>query len=449
MDEVEVEGGDDDDTEEIEADLEEDDGEDDEEGEEEENEEDEDEEDDDEEENEEEEQCNEGDGQGKGDNDEEDEEDTEEEDDEEKKIEVETVHSSDGENGAMQSDGSEDGEENADRDRDEESIESCDNFQRDMMQLDEPAQPKKKKSGGSPSQRKTKKSSGTVPTMKKKQNNASKKKGKDAEILVDTDDSGDDFSFGGEDMMGQMAKAAKEANTGSVEIFLTPTVQDPHTGKSFKIVTFADKKGCFFNKAQVVQAAVRAAFKKKNALKPMPSWIDSIHDINIRAEPHGLDSKYKRSSNGKTTQVWTMIFETDTTKEAQLMSDLRHAIKMMFHVYQPRDKNPCGKICMTILRNTQKLEGVHKWAIREFKTDDEAEKVLGEMMEGYFKHGPSFVHDCHLDQFMVDSDIKEILENKLSATSWDDVSDEMKRICYKNYPNRTLPVWNDIRVERF
>ena len=45
---------------------------------------------------------------------------------------------------------------------------------------------------------------------------------------------------------------------------------------------------------------------------------------------------------------------------------------------------------------------------------------------------------------MADYYIKKVLINFLGATSWDSVSEEVKKVCYKDYPRRSLPDWHRI-----
>ena len=51
-----------------------------------------------------------------------------------------------------------------------------------------------------------------------------------------------------------------------------------------------------------------------------------------------------------------------------------------------------------------------------------------------------------LDKFLPDYYIKQFLQNLLNITSWDRVSDKVKKICYKGYPNCTLPDWDKITI---
>ena len=49
-----------------------------------------------------------------------------------------------------------------------------------------------------------------------------------------------------------------------------------------------------------------------------------------------------------------------------------------------------------------------------------------------------------LDKFLPDYYIKKILQDHFHATSWDTELESKKRVCFKSYPNRKLPVWDQI-----
>ena len=50
---------------------------------------------------------------------------------------------------------------------------------------------------------------------------------------------------------------------------------------------------------------------------------------------------------------------------------------------------------------------------------------------------------------MVDFDIKKSLVDYLGTTSWDALSEEDKKKCYKDYPKRSLPDWDTIERESY
>ena len=48
---------------------------------------------------------------------------------------------------------------------------------------------------------------------------------------------------------------------------------------------------------------------------------------------------------------------------------------------------------------------------------------------------------------MVDWDIKRFLTEHVGVTSWDDLDEGSKTTCYRDYPKKSLPDWDDIFEE--
>ena len=67
-------------------------------------------------------------------------------------------------------------------------------------------------------------------------------------------------------------------------------------------------------------------------------------------------------------------------------------------------------------------------------------------LDAHFKGGPAYNYDVSLDKFMVDWDIKQFLVDQVGINSWDDLDEESKVACYRDYPKRSLPEW-DLMLE--
>ncbi len=81
--------------------------------------------------------------------------------------------------------------------------------------------------------------------------------------------------------------------------------------------------------------------------------------------------------------------------------------------------------------------------------EEKADNVMTEELHNHWKDGVAYHYDMPLEKFMVDYDIKEFLTNYVGADSWDDLTDEMKRACYKDFPCRALPEWSSIVEESY
>ena len=84
--------------------------------------------------------------------------------------------------------------------------------------------------------------------------------------------------------------------------------------------------------------------------------------------------------------------------------------------------------------------------LKKYMGDDEnviMSAVNAELLDlGKKQH--EYHYDQTLDRFMADYYIKKVLTNFLGATSWDSVSEEVKKVCLKDYPRRSLPDWHRI-----
>ena len=94
--------------------------------------------------------------------------------------------------------------------------------------------------------------------------------------------------------------------------------------------------------------------------------------------------------------------------------------------------------------------GLHGFCLRKGGGNPkEAAKVMTAEIHDHFKDGPNYVWGTSLDRFLVDWDIREFLTEHIGIESWADLDDKGKKICYKNYPRRSLPEWNSIVQESY
>ena len=122
---------------------------------------------------------------------------------------------------------------------------------------------------------------------------------------------------------------------------------------------------------------------------------------------------------------------------------------------KPRKVNTAGQLALNdaelkLSANSQGpgLYG-HLVAIKGNGVPEVAAKTMTDEINAYWSNDIVYHYDCHLDQFMVDYDIKQWVEEHMGANSWDDLSDGCKKICYKNYPKTRLPEWAHILQESY
>ena len=94
--------------------------------------------------------------------------------------------------------------------------------------------------------------------------------------------------------------------------------------------------------------------------------------------------------------------------------------------------------------------GIGRWALNRANGDvEKAAQLITDDMEDYYGGGHSFQYDVPLNRYMVDYDIKKFLVTYLGTTSWDDLGEEDKKKCFKDYPKRSLPDWDTIERESY
>ena len=86
---------------------------------------------------------------------------------------------------------------------------------------------------------------------------------------------------------------------------------------------------------------------------------------------------------------------------------------------------------------------------KEVVSESKAVEVITQELIDHFKDGYIFHYNVPLNKFMVDWDIKEFVKIYLGVNSWDDLAEDDKGKCYRDYPKQTLPDWNEIAQESY
>ena len=109
-----------------------------------------------------------------------------------------------------------------------------------------------------------------------------------------------------------------------------------------------------------------------------------------------------------------------------------------------------GQLALNYARGLQHGDGrgLGKYCLDKGGGDPaKAAKVMAQEIDDFWKHGPSLQYDFHLNKTMVDWDIKQFLTNHVGVTSWDDLDEASKTACFRDYPKKSLPDWDDIYQE--
>ena len=95
----------------------------------------------------------------------------------------------------------------------------------------------------------------------------------------------------------------------------------------------------------------------------------------------------------------------------------------------------------TVLAKALQKEGTSQ----EVVSEDKAADIIKEELGAHFKDGYTLNYDVPLNKFMVDWDIKEFLKTHTCVNLCNDLAEEDKRKCYRDYHKKSLPNWDEIQ----
>ena len=246
-------------------------------------------------------------------------------------------------------------------------------------------------------------------------------------------------------MVAAIREVGKANSNNAVEFSLSSTMTNDVDGTKICVAVMGPKGGTFFNKADVLRAVLGEFHKRMYFGKPLPQWIAELVDIKPKKEPYGTKKggMYKRSNTGKTVDQMMVTFVVP--KDADMEEYVNTACKVLLKPFEHRTKNDIGSLILNYWKQDERYNGLTNWAETKFK--GLAAKNLSAQLEHHFDSGFVHTYGMHLDRYLTDYDIKSFLEKHMGATSWEDVSEDVKRVCYKNYPGHQLPAWEDVMEE--
>ncbi len=221
-------------------------------------------------------------------------------------------------------------------------------------------------------------------------------------------------------------------------------------------ITFPKPGKLFLVKPEWYKNNITICYKKRKAMNPKlkdtGSWINTIHQYHMRKAEYGEESLYRKTSSNHTIDLIAFVHAVPLNDMDSFESLLTYRLKYFFDVCRKRKTNATGLSVLKYVRNlpTGDGAGTGRWALTRADGDEEkAAQLITDDMEEYYGGGYSFQYDVPLNRYMVDYDIKQFLMTYLDTTSWDDLSEEDKKKCYRDYPKKSLPDWNSIERESY
>ena len=309
-------------------------------------------------------------------------------------------------------------------------------------------------------------------STKKKAGNGSKKKndkGKNNKNK-DSDDDSDDDIFGTNDETGEVANdifQQLEDITAAVGNVMLMSVSEPlynASGGTVHYIVVCNKTGnAFYVKAPLFVIVMTARFKKLqtpftiNDSQGVPTWVTSFKNYKVIQTPCANVNKWaRRGKKNKTTDGFYFVVTLPIAKEKMIHEVLDNIKTEYFQkIFKSRSKNSAGKFALKYALSMQGDkpldQGLYGYLLKNKGQGnaETAESVMTKEMNDQFASEISFKYDCHLDEFFIDFDIKEILVELIGANSWDDVDEDTRKLCYRDYPRKPLPNWDTIVNESY
>jgi hypothetical protein len=245
---------------------------------------------------------------------------------------------------------------------------------------------------------------------------------------------------------------------------ISPTLHNAETKEAISFCSCSKPGSTFYAKADVQKILLEPIHAKATAMLGtkdhyLTQLIASMKDIKIRREEHGRESKWRRSGGGgkNTTEIVTLVLTVPNGSETEIHQIWTDVTKYFMRAFKKRKNNSAGEVALAHAEGVgaanghAMTKGLYGYLVKS-KGDGDPEKaveVMNEELSNHWKNGISFEYDVSLDKYLVDYDIKEFLAEHLGINSWDDLDEDGKKACYRDYPRRALPDWNSIVMESY
>ena len=288
-------------------------------------------------------------------------------------------------------------------------------------------------------------------------NQSGPEKGKVITLDFDSDDDPCDLEDE-EKYAKAVAEVKKESKQGKKPLLIC--VSPPFTcitnGYAYYYITFPKAGKLFILKPEWYKMNITICHKKRKltnpTLKDVGTWIDTIHIYHMRKNEYGAESLYRKTSNNNTIDLMAFIHAVPLDDMDSFEELLTHRLKYFFDVCRKRKTNATGMNALKFICDlpTGDTGGIGRWALNRANGDvEKAAKLITDDMDDYYGGGHSFQYDVPLNRYMVDYDIKKFLVDYLGTSSWDDLGEEDKKKCFKDYPKKSLPDWDTIERESY
>ena len=267
-----------------------------------------------------------------------------------------------------------------------------------------------------------------------------------------------------EGMREEMAQIQKdERRKKPLAISVSPPLANVADGFTKWLVSLPRPGKTFYAKANWFKMIIALAYKQRKLVNPNEdgTWIQSISSHNLRKKEFGEASSWLKTTSGNTIDVIYFILTVRIGEEDTFEPMLKAQLKYFSDVTRKRKTNATGRLVLDFVMDLpQGRKGglgnyclnkgtTKKGTSQEVVSESKAAEVMTQELHEHFKDGYTLNYDVPLNKFMVDWDIKEFVKTYVGVNSWDDLAEDDKRKCYRDYPKKSLPDWDEIAQESY
>lgn len=267
---------------------------------------------------------------------------------------------------------------------------------------------------------------------------------------MDVDENGGDEDSTGstEDLFNVDESALEEklmemyANVSGevLEVSASPIIS--FKGQHFAVIFVGAQDPCWYNICDLFKTGLICLLQANK--KPVPLLIESLSEHKLRIEYSRTNEMQFRTNNQKYPVTrWSMVTKLNAVNpEHHLELELKKFSKLFKQMYSERPTMSPGRRWINFVTNGNRegiLSGCQKYMGNDLSN---VERVVNGELLALGKKNHIYHHGCNLDKFWTDGKIKSFLQTYLGAGSWDDLTEDVKSICYKHYPERDVPSWN-------
>lgn len=182
-------------------------------------------------------------------------------------------------------------------------------------------------------------------------------------------------------------------------------------------------------------------------------WMTSFELFKQRDEEYSVSSLFKRqkrssrysSEKGRVVELLCFTMNVHILHQHLTARKIKSAVDLFFKFFKPEVN--IGELIIDHIKEHE--SGIFTFlTTKRYVGKDERtiKRLVNEALVATFREPPFISFQHCLDQFLVDYDIKLILQS-VGVKNLNDADEKVKRFAYKNYPRRVLPDWNTLVQE--